>query len=160
MDEDRFEINAKAEGPANDAQLLAMLQTLLADRFQLVIHHEEKTAPAFALVVAKSGLKISPVEGATFSSFAGSRGVLTATGVSMTRLADRLARRLKMPVVDLTGAPGVYDFTLEWSSEGDANEVESAEFAALESQLGLKLESRKMPVDLIVVDRAEKPSEN
>jgi uncharacterized protein (TIGR03435 family) len=65
-----------------------------------------------------------------------------------------------MPVVDLTGAPGVYDFTLEWSSEGDANEVESAEFAALESQLGLKLESRKMPVDLIVVDRAEKPSEN
>jgi uncharacterized protein (TIGR03435 family) len=105
-------------------------------------------------------LKIKPVEGATGSSSQGSKGVLTAKGVSMAKLADRLSRQLKMPVTNLTEAPGVYDFTLQWSIEGDANEVESALFAALQSQLGLKLESRKVPVDLIVVDRAEKPTEN
>jgi uncharacterized protein (TIGR03435 family) len=159
LDEDRFEINAKAEGPANDPQLLAMLQTLLADRFQLAIHHEQKIAPAYALVVAKSGLKIKPVEAAGSSS-KGGRGVLTAKGLTMAKLADRLSRNLDAPVTDLTGAPGAFDFKLEWSIEGDKDEVQSALFTALQSQLGLKLESRKVPIDMIVVDKAEKPSEN
>jgi uncharacterized protein (TIGR03435 family) len=160
IDEDRFEINAKAEGPAEDPQLLAMLQTLLADRFQLVIHHEQKVAPAYALVVAKSGLKIKPVEGATGSSSKGGRGVLVAKGVTMAKLAEQLTRRLGAQVADLTETPGAFDFKLEWSIEGDANDVQSALFEALQSQLGVKLESRKLPLDLIVVDKAEKPSEN
>jgi uncharacterized protein (TIGR03435 family) len=160
IDGERFDINAKAEGPANDPQLLAMLQTLLADRFQLVFHHEQKVAPAYALVVAKSGLKIKPVEGATGSSSKGGRGVLTAKGVTMAKLAERLSRTLDAPVADLTETPGAFDFKLEWSIEGDANDVQSALFAALQSQLGLKLESRKLPLDLIVIDKAEKPSEN
>ena len=78
LDADRFEIKAKAEDAAQDPELLKMLQTLLADRFQLAIHHEQKIAPAYALVVAKSGLKIKPVEGATGSSSRGGRGVMTA----------------------------------------------------------------------------------
>jgi uncharacterized protein (TIGR03435 family) len=160
LDEDRFEINAKAEGAANDPQLLAMLQTLLADRFQLVIHHEQKVAPAYALVLAKSGLKIKPVEGATGSSSRSSRGVITAKGLTMAKLADRLSRNLGAPVADLTETPGAFDFKLEWSIEGDKDDVQSSLFAALQSQLGLKLESRKLPIDMIVVDKAEKPSEN
>jgi uncharacterized protein (TIGR03435 family) len=60
----------------------------------------------------------------------------------------------------MTGAAGAYDFTLEWSTEGDAADIQSALFAALQQQLGLKLEMRKLPVDLLVIDRAEKPSEN
>lgn len=160
IDGDRFDINAKAEGPADDPQLLAMLQTLLTDRFQLAFHHEQKVGPAYALVVAKSGLKIKPVEGATGSSSKGGRGVLIAKGVTMAKLADRLSRSLGAPVSDLTEAPGAFDFKLEWSIEGDAMDAQSALFAALQTQLGLKLESRKLPVDLIVVDRAEKPSEN
>jgi uncharacterized protein (TIGR03435 family) len=160
IDGDRFDVNAKAEGAADGPQLKAMLQTLLADRFQLVIHHEQKIAPAYALVLAKSGLKIKPVEGATGSSSNGNRGQFTVTGMTMSKFADLLSRELKGPVADLTETPGAFDFKLEWSMEGDANDVQSALFAALQSQLGVKLESRKLPLDLIVVDKAEKPSEN
>jgi uncharacterized protein (TIGR03435 family) len=160
LEGDRFDINAKAEGAANDRQLLQMLQTLLADRFQLVFHHEEKVAPAYALVLAKSGLKITPVEGTNGSHSNGSKGQLTVTGMTMPGLAEALSRELKTPVVDLTETPGAYNFKLDWSTEGDANDLQSALFAALQLQLGLKLESRKLPVDMIVVDRAEKPSEN
>jgi uncharacterized protein (TIGR03435 family) len=160
IDGERFDINAKSVGPEDDPKLLEMLQTLLADRFQLVFHREQKIAPSYALVVAKSGLKIKPVEGADGSRSKSGRGQLTAQGVSMEKLAELLSRQVKTAVVDFTGAPGAYDFKLEWSTEGDANDVESALFAALQSQLGVKLESRKLPVDLIVVDRAEKPSEN
>ena len=160
VDGDRFEINAKAEGPAKDPELLEMLRTLLADRFQLAIHHEQKMAPAYALVVAKSGLKIKAVEGAEGSSSKGGRGVMTAKGVTMAKLADNLSRNLGAPVADLTETPGAFDFKLEWSVEGDANDAQSALFAALQSQLGLKLESRKLPIDVIVVDKAVKPSDN
>jgi uncharacterized protein (TIGR03435 family) len=160
MDEDRYDVNARAEGAANGPQLMMMLQTLLADRFQLAIHHEQKVGPAYALVLVKSGLKIKPVEGATGTNSKGGKGQLTVTGMPMHEFADLLARELKTPVVDFTASPGAYDFKLEWSTEGDANDLQSALFAALESQLGLKLESRKLPIDLIVVDRAEKPSEN
>lgn len=159
LDGDRFDINAKSEGGEDDPKLLEMLQTLLADRFQLVFHHEQKVAPAYALVVAKSGLKMKPAEG-TGSSSKGGRGVITAKGLTMAKLANRLSGMLGTPVVDLTETPGAYDFKLEWSIEGDKDDVQSALFAALQSQLGVKLESRKLPVDLIVVDRAEKPSEN
>jgi uncharacterized protein (TIGR03435 family) len=137
-----------------------MLQTLLADRFQLVIHHEQKVAPAYALVLAKSGLKIKPVEGATGSSSRSGRGVITAKGLTMAKLADRLSRNLRAPVADLTETPGAFDFKLEWSIEGDKDDLQSSLFAALQSQLGLKLEARKLPIDMIVVDKAEKPSEN
>jgi uncharacterized protein (TIGR03435 family) len=159
LNSDRFDINAKAEGPAKDSQMLQMLQTLLADRFQLVIHHEQKSAPAYALVVAKSGLKMKPSE-ATGSSSQGGKGQITATGVTMAKLADQLSRRLGVPVVDLTETPGGYDFKLQWSIDGDANDAQSALFDALQSQLGVKLEARKLPLDLIVVDKAEKLSEN
>ena len=160
IDGDRFDINAKSAGAEDDPKLLEMLQTLLADRFQLVVHREQKIAPSYALVVAKSGMKIKPVEGADGSRSKGGRGQITAQGVSMEKLAELLSRQVKTPVIDLTGALGAYDFKLEWSIEGDANDVQSALFSALQQQLGLKLESRKLPVDLIVVDRAEKPSEN
>ncbi len=159
LDEDRFDIYAKSEGPAEDPQLLAMLQTLLAERFQLVFHHEEKIASAFALVAAKSGLKIKPVE-AEGSRSNSSKGRIVAKGVSMEKLAEILSRQAGAPVSDMTGAAGVYDFTLEWSTEGDEADRQSALFASLQQQLGLKLETRKLPVDLFVIDRAEKPTEN
>jgi len=160
IDGDRFDVNAKAAGPAEGPQLLAMFQTLLADRFHLVFHHEQKIGPAYALVLAKSGLKIKPVEGATGSNSNGGRGQLTVTGMTLAKFADLLSRELKSPVADLTETSGAYDFKLEWSIDGDPNDDQSALFEALQSQLGVKLESRKLPLDLIVVDRAERPSEN
>ncbi len=160
IDGDRFDINAKAEGAADSPELLLMLRTLLADRFQLAFHHEEKIASTYALVVVKSGLKIKPAADGATSQSNGSRGKLTAQGVTMSKLADILEREMGGPVTDLTGVSGGYDFTLEWSTEGDANDLQSALLAALQQQLGLKLEMRKLPVDLLVIDRAEKPSEN
>jgi uncharacterized protein (TIGR03435 family) len=157
---ERFDINAKAAGAATDSELKDMLQSLLADRFQLVIHHEEKIAPAYVLVLAKSGLKITPVEGTDGTNSNGKKGQLTVTGMTMPKFAETLSRELKIPVVDLTETSGAYNFKLEWSTEGDENDLRSALFAALQSQLGLKLESRKLPVDMIVVDKAEKPSAN
>jgi uncharacterized protein (TIGR03435 family) len=159
MTDDRFDINAKSENAADAQQLLVMVQTLLAERFQLVFHHEERIAPAYALLLTKSGLKIKPSEDAGSSS-SSSKGRMIAKGVSMAKLADNLTRQLGTTVTDLTGAPGVYDFTLEWATEGDATDLQSALFAALQTQLGLRLELRKLPTDTIVVDKAEKPSEN
>jgi uncharacterized protein (TIGR03435 family) len=160
LEGDRFDINAKAEGPADDPQMLKMLQALLADRFQLVFHHEEKIASAYGLVVTKNGLKIKPVEGATGSSSKSSPGLISAKGITMAKFADVISRQVKSPVTDLTGVPGAYDFTLEWSTDGDASDVLSALLAALQDQLGVKLEMRKLPLDVLVIDRAEKPSEN
>jgi uncharacterized protein (TIGR03435 family) len=137
-----------------------MFQTLLADRFNLVFHHEEKIGPSYALVLLKSGLKITPVEASTGTNSNGRKGQLEVTGMTMSRFAETLSRELKTPVTDLTATPGAYDFKLQWSTEGDANDMQSALFAALQSQLGLKLESRKLLIDMIVVDSAEKPSEN
>lgn len=160
MNEDRFDVNAKAEGAAQGQQLLQMLQTLLADRFQLVFHREQKIAPAYALVLVKSGLKIKPVEGAEGSNSHGSNGELTATGMTMPGLADYLSRRFGAPVADLTETTGAFEFKLQWSTEGDKDDMQSALFSALQSQIGVKVESRKLPMDVIVVDKAEKPSEN
>lgn len=158
--EDRYDINAKAEGAANGDQLRQMLQTLLADGFQLVFHHEQKILPSFAMVPLKSGLKVQPVEGTDGSHSSGSRGTLTVTGMSMAKFADSLTRQLGAPVTDQTGSPGAYNFKLEWSTDGDKDDLQSAFLSALQTQLGVKLESRKLPVDTLVVDRAEKPSEN
>lgn len=157
---ERFDVSAKAEGAVEQAQMLPMLQTMLADRFQLVFHHEEKIAPAYALVLAKGGLKIKAAENPGESHSNGTKGKLTATGVTMATLAASFSRQVGAPVVDQTGTEGAFDFTLEWFSEGDKDDDLSAFFAALQSQLGLKMEMKKLPMDVIVVDKAEKPSEN
>jgi uncharacterized protein (TIGR03435 family) len=160
LDQDRYDVNAKAEGAAQGEQLQQMLQTLLADRFQLVIHHEQKIAPAYALVLVKSGLKIKPVEAAEGSNSHGGNGELTVKGMTMADLANYLSRRVGAPVADLTGTAGAFDYKLVWSTEGDKDDSQAALFSALQSELGVKVESRKLPMDLIVVDKAEKPSEN
>jgi len=74
----------------------------------------------------------------------------------MARFAEVLSRDLNGPVVDLTESPGAYDFKLTWAIDGDANDDQSSLLAALQSQLDVKLQSRKLPLDLIVVDKAEK----
>jgi uncharacterized protein (TIGR03435 family) len=121
---------------------------------------------AYALVVAKGGLKIHPVEGEG-SSTNSHNGKLTAKHASMQKLAEILSRQLGVPVVDETRVAGGFDFTLEWSNErqqkaaveSGANEGPSI-FTALPEQLGLKLEARKVPVEMIAIDRAEHPSDN
>jgi uncharacterized protein (TIGR03435 family) len=160
LDGDRFDINARAASPVGDSQLLPMLQELLAERFRLVIHREQKPVPGYAMVIAKSGLKIKPVEGGKESRDNYGRGRISASGITMAKLADTLSRLLDSPVSDQTGASGVFDIQLEWPTAGDAIDSASELATVLREQTGLVLEGRKLPVDLLVIDQAERPTEN
>jgi uncharacterized protein (TIGR03435 family) len=171
LDSDRFDIEAKARGPANDDELLAMLRTLLAERFQLALHHESKIGPAYALVVAKKGLKIRPVGGGSGSRTNSGRGRIDGQHMSMAKLAETLSHMLDRPVLDMTGNHEYFDLKLEWTPDSatlmakpEAEPAAAASgpslFTALQEQLGLRLEARKAPIDILVIDRAEKPSEN
>jgi uncharacterized protein (TIGR03435 family) len=156
VDEERYDIDAKAPGPAGDHEMMTMLQSLLAERFKLAIHRETRPLPGYALVAGKNGLTAKRSKPGTLSVTSSSRRSIDAAGCSMERLAAKLAGILHAPVADLTGIAGDFDFKLEWTPD----ELQTGVFAALEEQLGLKLEGRKVPVETIVIDSAAKPSEN
>jgi uncharacterized protein (TIGR03435 family) len=159
-------------------QVAERLRALLADRFQLVVHKETKEQPIYALVVSKNGAKLNEVkavQGARQGMRMG-RGRLEAFAAPLEMLVATLSSVTGRPVVDKTGLAGKYDFVLEWTPDAGAdaraqgfgdgvNEPAPAPggptiFTALQEQLGLRLESHKGPVPNIVIDRAEKPSEN
>ena len=174
LDSDRYDIVAKIPVGAPDGQIPEMLQTLLADRFKLAAHRERKELAALALVLGKNGPKFAKVETSESSGMTSSRGNASGQAVTMARFADFLSApwvNLGLPVVDQTGLNGTYTFTLKWTPEepSERPERKAAEaadappplFAALQQQLGLKLEKRKVTLDVLVVDRAERvPTEN
>ncbi len=167
--EDRFTIAAKSGEPAADDQLRAMLQTLMADRFKLALHRQSKTMSGFALVAGKNGPKLASSASEGAPEIRG-RMKWIATRYSMGDLADFLAANTTSLVADLTGIEGRFDFTLDLGPylsidtpilKNEAAQVLSAAFqSAIEAELGLKLEARKVPVEVLVIDHAEKPSEN
>ena len=169
IDSERFDVDARSAGPAKDPELLEMLQTLLADRFQLAFHRETKTVTGYALVAAKGGLKVRPDAKQGRGSMT-EQGKFVAWGISMSRVAERISRILASPVTDRTGAAGFYSFTLEWTPDSarppdgttappDALSDPSL-FGALQQQLGLKLEADKESMEVLAIDRARRPSEN
>jgi uncharacterized protein (TIGR03435 family) len=154
-----FDVEAKGDHSATDAQLGQMVQSLLADRFKLALHRETRQLPVYALVVAKNGPKIS--EGtAARPGMTGGPGQLDAQKISMLILTQTLGRQLDHPVLDRTGLPGRYDFKLEWSPDESNPAAGPSIFTAVQEQLGLKLETQTGPVEILVIDHAEKPSEN
>jgi uncharacterized protein (TIGR03435 family) len=175
LDSDRYDIDAKSAAAARDRELMMMLQTLLAERFQLALHRESKTYPGYALVVSKAGLKMHAVEPGE-SDLSTHNGSMTAEKASMANLAEDLSRRLRVPVDDATRVTAVFDFKFEFpprdnstapatgdtpgAAASDPASYEAALSHALEDQLGLKLEARKIQQEVLVIDRAEKPAEN
>ena len=167
---DRFDVEARAVGPAKDPELLLMLQNLLAERFHLAVHRETKNGSGFSLALVKGGLKISPDETEGKQVWNSRRGKIVAERVSMARVAESLTGLLGAPVVDVTGTKERYSFTLEWTPDAprtpgpDGTPAAAPSGPSLEdvlgSQLGLKLENRKLSIDVIVIDKAEKPTEN
>jgi uncharacterized protein (TIGR03435 family) len=156
---------AGSEGTLTEERMRAMLQTLLADRFQLKFHRESKELPVYALVVGKNGSKLNSdplpcvkldpnIKGIGFS--------VCKPTMSTDRLAEELTRRADRPVLDRTGLSGEYAFSLRYSPEGATLEPNSAPsfFTAIQEQLGLKLEPQKAPMDMLVIGRAEAPSTN
>jgi uncharacterized protein (TIGR03435 family) len=202
IDSALFNIEARAEGNPGNPQMNLMLQSLLEDRFKLVMHHETRQLPIYALVVAKPG-KIGPQltqhSGDTKCADAAAGkplpqpgpdeampaycggffmnprpGDLRETGnkITMDMLGQFLRQSVDRTVVDRTGLSGVFDFTLEFAPElGPGSQPSTtasasdpstlpAIFTALQEQLGLKLETQKGPVDVIVIDHVQEPSPN
>jgi uncharacterized protein (TIGR03435 family) len=162
---DRYDIVAKEGGNVSNDQVLLMVQSLLEDRFKLMLHRETKELPVFALIVGKNGLKLKKSADDARYSIRVSGDQWTVTHLDMPGLATRLSREVGRTVVDMTGVTGPFDFTLEWAHEHppDANGADSGApslFTAVEEQLGLKLEPRKQATELLTIERVERPSEN
>ncbi len=157
---EEYTIVARPEGDAGRERILAMVQNLLAERFRLTVHHESKEMPVLELAIAKGGSKLQPSSGTAGPEVRGGRGRLIARNVTMEMLAAQLAGRvLVRPILDRTGLTGTFDVNLEWTPDENPDAGPSI-FTALEEQLGLKLETRKGPVDVLVIDRVERPTEN
>jgi uncharacterized protein (TIGR03435 family) len=160
FDQDLFNIEARADGPATDPEMMKMLQSLLAERFKLEFHRETRSLSGYQLVVGKKGILAKASEPETKASTNAKRGVIDAKACSMDRLAQRLSESLQVPVANTTGIAGGFDFKLEWSPDEAQRDGGPSIFTAIQEQLGLKLESRKFPAEVLIVDRAEKPTKN
>jgi uncharacterized protein (TIGR03435 family) len=152
---ERYDLLAKAAGPATPERLKTMLQGLLSERFGLVVHRETKVVASYRLVTGKRGLKIPPVAEAA-DRIAMSRRRLHAVGASMKLLSERLSQLLECPVDDATGVTGAFTFDLAFSLDPAGNSADPTLFEALAQQLGVTLEAEKRPVEILVVDHAEK----
>ncbi|MDP9049465.1 MAG: TIGR03435 family protein [Acidobacteriota bacterium] len=186
IDSSSYEINAKVFHPDDStppkltkSQRNQMLQSLLADRFKLVVHTETKDAPIYELTLAKSGPKFhETTPGDTFASgvkgldgqthigypMMTALGQLTGQATPIGSIIDFLTQTLHRPIVDKTGLTGKYDIALQWTPDNTPADSPTAGgpsiFTAIQEQLGLKLESTKGPVETLVIDHIEKPSEN
>jgi uncharacterized protein (TIGR03435 family) len=167
----RFDLTAKYPENTKRADRPAMLRNLLEERFKLITHGEQKELPGYALMVAKSGLKLKPAEAGadagTSSNSSNNSVTLKVTSIPMSDLADYLARRVGSAVVDKTGVEGKYSFELHWTlddSGGGPSDGGAAEFAAVQEaigSIGLHLQAQKVPVQMVVVDHVERvPTEN
>ncbi len=175
VDSDHYDVQAKMDEQAAEAwknltrqqkaqQQRFLLQALLADRCQLKVHRETKQLPIYDLVIAKGGLKMhEAAAGAGDSRFWSGIGQLGGQSTTIENLISSLGNEVGRVVIDKTGlGEKKFDFSLKWTldeQQGSADAGPSL-FAAIEEQLGLKLVSSKGPVETVVIDHMEKPSQN
>jgi len=157
LDRDIFEINAKAATQVSGDDLKLMLRSLLAERFQLTSHTETRQLPIYSLVTLKGASKLPEGDTNMKGSFSTGPGSLRGT-MDTPRFAAHLTSMLGRTVIDNTGLNGIWKFDLTWAPEDGT--PTAAIFSAIQEQVGLKLEATKGPVQVLVIDRAEKPSEN
>jgi uncharacterized protein (TIGR03435 family) len=183
---DKFDIEGvpDAEGKPNREQLKSMLQGLLADRFKLAVHHDKRELAVYALTVAKNGPRLTKSKAAAdvYSGYGfpreGAGTTMKVMNMTLAAFVSAMQRTvLDKPVVDQTGLTDRYDFTLNWAPD-DSQFIQLREtgvtmptgaddpnpppglYTAIQEQLGLKLDPVKAMTDVIVIDRAEKPSAN
>ena len=171
---DRFDIIAKAAGPAPSDELRVMLQNLMKERFKMVTHRETKEISAYVLVEAKGGhkMKVSEAKDGRGVLPVQQEGKMALNGQAATldQLCMFLGGPLRTPVIDQTGLKGRYDFEFDLTNFMQQGPPQPGEAppdpvailqSALPKQLGLKLESKKMPIEMLVIDHIEKvPTEN
>jgi len=181
---DRYDIQGKAENMNSTTnELRTMLRNLLAERFKLRVHEEMKDAAGYAIVLGKNGPKLAPTAGdkpRSIAAFGQPPTELEGMNASMSDLATYFVRQFHRPFVDQTGLIGRYDFRMTLLADdsppitdaplkappgtrivfGLNDSALPAVSKALQEQLGLRLEAQKLPMPIIVIDHAEKPSEN
>jgi uncharacterized protein (TIGR03435 family) len=170
---ERYDIAARSEGNPPVSEMPALVQGLLEDRFQLKSHWETKDAPVFHLVVSKAGRlrESTPAECAQpgdspCGSLMNLPGETAGRGLTATDLAGNLSFFVQASVADRTNLTGRYDVELKWAPESQRMQSAGVEpagpsiFTALQEQLGLKLESARGPVRMLVIDHVARPSEN
>jgi len=172
LQSDGFDIEAKAADPKTTRhQFQQMIQRLLAERFHLRYHLETKEAPVYSLVVAKNGTKlVAARDDDPEVSMRNGRGEMTGVRATMSMFAAALSRPLERKVVDETGLTGAYTFKVQFVPDDNSvrtGEDVTAHFPegpslvnALQQQLGLNLKPGRAPVELLVIDHADKPSAN
>ena len=188
--EDRFDIEAKASGKANRDELVAMMKTMLAERFSLGLHQEMRPIPIYALVLARPDRRFGPtlrpslakcdrtnppapdtppppppppLDGVDLPACGTNtgRGLLRAAGIELEAFTRNMAGAAGRIIVDKTGLTGTFDMVLRFNP--DANDTSSdlpSLFAAVQEQLGLKLDAQTAPAEVLVIDRVERPTEN
>lgn len=181
MDSDKFNLTVRPDTPGipNVSQMQTVLKKLLADRFQLTFHHDKKELSAYVLTVTKTGPKLAKSQSTGNVPGIGMIGPRTIAAVNCTLaefaqfLPMRILNAVDRPVVDQTALAGRYDFQLKWTPDNAAATAGAAApptapnpdeppdlFTAVQQQLGLKLEAARLPVDVLVIDKAEKPTAN
>jgi uncharacterized protein (TIGR03435 family) len=165
----RFDFQAKADtdqikgltGEQDRDLKRRMVQALFADRFQLKLHQETRTLPAYDLVFAKGGSKLQPSK-SNGKNFGVGRTNFHGEGLTMTLIAEELSRITGRVVVDKTNLPDRYDLKLEWAADDAPTTDNSAPtlFTAVQEQLGLKLEPAKEAAPVLVIDHVELPTPN
>jgi uncharacterized protein (TIGR03435 family) len=164
LDSDRFDLAGKAPKGVPNSEMKPMLQALLKDRFKVALHRETRGMQVYNMIVAKGGLKLAPYDPAHPLAIPPRSGgsMMKATG-TMSEIADRLTSLAGRPVLDKTGVEGRYAFILTYtplSSTGDSPGLPDF-FTAVEQQLGLKLQSKREPLEVLIIDHTERvPSEN
>lgn len=171
---EKWDIEAKSDNPGGHSveETRRMLQNMLAERFGLRIHRETDQRPAYALTVAKDGPKFKPAEQGSTNVRVTGNSISLERG-DLVRMTQLLSSALGRPVVDRTGLTGLYDLSLKWDDapvpEGGVTGLNvpavpgndhGSIFTAIQDQLGLRLDSQRIPVEVIVVDRMERPSPN
>jgi uncharacterized protein (TIGR03435 family) len=182
LDPQLYTIVARASHNTTEEQAMLMARLLLEDRFKLRVHFEQRDLQGYALVVGRLGVKLPPArkpgqkEGEIAVS-SGARGRISRPGLTIAQLAELLAEHLGRPVSDQTGISGKFAINLEWTPDetepelagppskargGEAPPIgdKASVFTAIQEHLGLRLEAMKVPVQVLVVDHAEKASEN
>ena len=182
---DRFDVDARATFVPTVEQERLMLRALLADRFKLAAHYEMQERPIYNLVMARADGRLGPqlrrieIDCATYKRPSPASGMakpnvkdaptcgyrmsggsttlsIVSGGRSMQALADSISGYAGRPIFDKTGLTGYYAFTLEFMGGNDGVSI----FTALQEQLGLKLEPARGPLDVVVIDHIERPTEN
>ena len=174
MNDARFDVIAKSAGEVKEPEQRRMMQKLLADRFRLAVHRQTREMTALILTVAKTGSKLEPGNPDDASNFTTGKMNLTGKNATIAQLAHFFSHEIHIPVIDQTGLTGKYNYFLdinayvteeirksEGPNGGPPPEASSIVAQAVQAQLGLKLDSRKAAVEVVVVDHLERtPTDN